>query len=75
MTVAFCSKILMKSCKQEEKEIREDVHPGLGGDLNLGPPEWQPSVQTTSKKFLLSLYELCLWSHTKVGPIVAKKKQ
>ena len=38
----------MKFCKQEEKERREDVHPGLGGDLNLDLPEWQPSVLTTT---------------------------
>ena len=29
------------------KESR-DVHPGLGGDLNLGPSECQPSVTTTT---------------------------
>ena len=26
--------------KWEEKERREDVHPGLVGDLDLGLPEW-----------------------------------
>ena len=40
--------MLMKSCKQEEKERRENVHPGFAGNLNHGPPEWQPSVLTTT---------------------------
>ena len=48
MNAAFCSKLFMKSCKCKEKERREDVQPGLGGNLNLGPPEWQPSVLTTT---------------------------
>ena len=30
--------------KQEEKEIGEVVHSNLCGDMNLDPPEWQPSV-------------------------------
>ena len=25
--------------QMEEKERRENVHPGLGGESNLGPPE------------------------------------
>ena len=37
--VPFTFEFSMKSCKWGEKEIREDVHPGLGGDLNLGPLE------------------------------------
>ena len=41
-------KLFMKSCKQEEKERRKDGHPGIGGDLNLGPPHQQPSVLTTT---------------------------
>ena len=34
---------LMKACTLEEKERREDLHSGCGGNLNLGPIEWQPS--------------------------------
>ena len=34
---------LMNSCKLEEKERREDVHPDLGGNKDLGPPECKPS--------------------------------
>ena len=30
--------------KQEEKEIGEVVHSNLCWDMNLDPPEWQPSV-------------------------------
>ena len=32
MNANFCSKLLIKSCKWEVKERREDVHPGLGGN-------------------------------------------
>ena len=39
INAAFCSELFIKSCKQEEKERWEDVHPGLGGDLSLDPPE------------------------------------
>jgi hypothetical protein len=42
MNATFCSELFMMSCKWEEKERREDVHSGLGGNLSLGPPEWQP---------------------------------
>ena len=35
------NELIMKSCKREKKERREDEHPGPGGDLNLGSPEWQ----------------------------------
>ena len=38
----------MKSRKWKEKEKGEDVHTGLGGNLNKVPPEWQPSVLTTT---------------------------
>ena len=48
MNAALCSELFMKFCKQEEKERREDVHPGLGGDLNLDLSEWQPSVLITT---------------------------
>ena len=34
--------------KQEEKERREDEHPGLGGYRDLGPPEWQPIMLPTT---------------------------
>ena len=37
----------IESCKQEEKGRRADVHPGLGGNLNQGPPEWQPCNLTS----------------------------
>ena len=39
--LAFCSKQYTKSCKQEEKERVEDG--GLGENLSLSLPEWQPS--------------------------------
>ena len=29
LRIDFCSELFMKSCKQEEKERREDVHPEL----------------------------------------------
>ena len=38
----------LKSCKGEEKEWKEDVQLGVGGDLNLDTPEWQTSVLTTT---------------------------
>ena len=38
MSAAFYSELFEKYCKWE-KEKRENVHPGLGGDLNLGPLE------------------------------------
>ena len=46
----------LRSCRWEEKERREDVHPGLSGNLHMGPPEWQPIVlnhatSTYSKTF------------------------
>ena len=47
MNVALCSKLFTKFCKWEEKE-REDVHPDWGGNLNLGPLEWQPIVLTNA---------------------------
>ena len=50
MNAAFCSELFINSCKWEEKEGREDVHPGLGGNLSLDPPEWQPSVLTTTPR-------------------------
>ena len=53
MNAAFCSELFMMSCKREEKERREDVHQGLGWDLNLGSPEWQPSVLTTTPCHIL----------------------
>ena len=31
-----------------EKFLLIGLSPGLVGNLNLGPPEWQPSVLTTS---------------------------
>ena len=40
MNSAFSSELFMKTSKGEEKEIREDMYPGLG--VNLNPPEWQP---------------------------------
>ena len=48
----FSSKLFMKSCKQQEREGRQDRDPDLGGDLILGPPEWQPSVLTTVPCYL-----------------------
>ena len=50
MNAAFCSMLFTKYCKWDEKkeEQREDVHLGLGRDLNLGPLEWQPRVLTTT---------------------------
>ena len=41
--LAFCSKQYTKSCQQEEKERVEDGHIGLGENLSLSPPKWQPS--------------------------------
>jgi hypothetical protein len=38
----------MKYCKWEERGRREDVYPGLGGVWSMGPPEWQPSMITTT---------------------------
>ena len=38
----------MKSRKWKEKESREVVHPGLGGNLYKVPPGWQPRVLTTT---------------------------
>ena len=38
----------MTSRKWEGKEQRKDVHLGLVGDLNLGLPEWQLNVLTTT---------------------------
>ena len=37
---------------KKEKEDRIGIHPDLGGDLILGPPEWQPSVITTVPCYL-----------------------
>ena len=37
----------MKSCKREEKY----VHSSLGGNLNLCPPDWEPSVLLTTEPF------------------------
>ena len=34
--------------KKKEKERQDDVHLGVGGNLNLGLPECQPSVLTTT---------------------------
>ena len=48
MIPALCSILFVESCKQEEKGRRADVHPGLGGNLNQGPPEWQPCNLTSS---------------------------
>ena len=39
MNAAFCCDLFLKSCKCKEKERREDLHPGLGVESNLGPPE------------------------------------
>ena len=33
---AFSSKLFMEPFKREARERREDVNPGLGGDLKLG---------------------------------------
>ena len=33
------SELFMKSCKWEETDRRGDVHPGLGWESNLGPPD------------------------------------
>ena len=35
------NELIMKSCKREEKDRREDELPGPGGNLNLGSSEWQ----------------------------------
>ena len=43
MNGTFCSELIMISWKPEK--AKEDVHPGLGGDLNLGPSEWQLMCQ------------------------------
>ena len=48
MNAAFCSKLHVKSCNWEQRERRENVIFGLGGELSMGPPEWQPSVLTTT---------------------------
>ena len=40
--------LFMKFIKLEGKERIKDKHPGLGGILNLGLLEWQPSVLTTT---------------------------
>ena len=42
MYTPLCSKLFIKSCQWKEKERRENLLPGMGGDLNLGPPDWQP---------------------------------
>ena len=42
-----CSNLLLSSCKLEEKERREDVHPDLGRNLNQGPTELQRILLTT----------------------------
>ena len=34
----------------EEKESREDMHPGLDANLNLVTPEWQPNVPSLMLK-------------------------
>ena len=50
----------MESCKQKEKERREDVHPGLGGESSLGPLEWQPSVLTILHQKQMSYFNYFL---------------
>ena len=44
----FSSELNMTSRKWEGKELREIVHLGLVGNLNLGLPEWQPNMLTTA---------------------------
>ena len=34
---------------------REYVHPNPGGDLNMGPPEWQPSGLTKTQLHLCEI--------------------
>jgi hypothetical protein len=48
----------MKSCKWEEKEKREVVNPGWGGNMKLHPPEQQPGVLTTTPCHLLFMTSL-----------------
>ena len=48
MNKAIYTELFMKSCKREEKERREDGDSGLGGNLSLGPPEKQPSLNNNA---------------------------
>ena len=52
----------MKSCKREEKERMQNVHPGLDGYLNLDPPEWQPSVPCHSHYIFFNSSSWTKWS-------------
>ena len=56
MNADFCSKLFRKSCKLEEKEKGEDVHPGLGGDLNLSPPEWPTQSVLHHATFVYAIF-------------------
>ena len=40
INAAICLELFVKTCKRVEKEQREDLNPGLGGQSNLGPPKW-----------------------------------
>ena len=65
---------IMKSCKQEEKEKREDVHLGLSENLNLGLWEWQPIVLSTTpclmcSSFLTNTRNKCNFNNTVFGKV------
>ena len=59
MNAALCSELSMKSCKWK-KERREDVHVGLGWDMNLCHLEWQ----LTTTPFSISPYLFSHWSRS-----------
>ena len=54
MNAAFCSELFLNHCKQDEKERREDLDPGLGGKL-LQSGNQVCEIQGVSKKQTFSL--------------------